>query len=191
MTSKPDKQTLRREALARRDGLTPAQRGALGETISARLLQLAGYWPPGPVSGYWPIRSEYDPLPVLKTLASGGRTILLPRVGPDGLSFHRFAFGDRLVKAGFGLSEPAFDAPEGIPAIMLVPLAAFDRRAHRIGYGAGYYDRAIARLCESGTPPRTIGVAFTTQEVDEVPDERHDRKLDVICTECGLVYPTP
>ena len=51
------------------------------------------------------------------------------------------------------------------PAVMLVPLAAFDARGHRIGYGAGYYDRAIASLIDKGRPPRLIGIAFDCQEV--------------------------
>ncbi len=57
------------------------------------------------------------------------------------------------------------------PSIMLVPLAAFDERGHRIGYGAGHYDRAIARLTRSGRAPRLVGIAFDCQEVPLVPDE--------------------
>ena len=69
---------------------------------------------------------------------------------------------------------------------MLVPLAAFDERGHRIGYGAGYYDRAIARLQEIGVNPRLIGVAFDCQQVEIVPDEPHDMPLEAILTESGL-----
>jgi 5-formyltetrahydrofolate cyclo-ligase len=186
-----DKPALRRQALARRDALPPARRSALSEAISARVLELSRDWPQGPVAGYWPIRSEFDPRPVLALLAAAGRTILLPRIGQGGLSFRRYVIGDPLMPWGMGLSEPASSAPEGAPAVMLVPLAAFDRRAHRIGYGAGYYDRAIARLCAEGQPPHTVGVAFSIQEVEAVPDEWHDRALDVICTDSDLVYPRP
>ncbi len=69
---------------------------------------------------------------------------------------------------------------------MLVPLAAFDARGHRIGYGAGYYDRAIARLPDKGHAPRLIGVAFDCQEVELVPDEPHDVVIPEILTESGL-----
>ena len=82
----------------------------------------------------------------------------------------------------FGLSEPDATAPEVAPRALLVPLAAFDRRGHRIGYGAGYYDRAIARLSAIG-PLFNIGVAFSVQQIERVPDEPHDRALDVIITE--------
>jgi len=72
------------------------------------------------------------------------------------------------------------------PDIMLVPLAAFDRRGHRIGYGAGHYDRAIARLHGEGRRPRLIGIAFDCQEVAQVPDEEHDVVIAEILTESGL-----
>lgn len=69
---------------------------------------------------------------------------------------------------------------------MLVPLAAFDCRGHRIGYGAGYYDRAIDRLKAKGIAPRLIAIAFDCQEVEEVPDQPHDVRLPEILTETGL-----
>jgi 5-formyltetrahydrofolate cyclo-ligase len=72
------------------------------------------------------------------------------------------------------------------PAVMLVPLAAFDVRGHRIGYGGGYYDRAIERLHDRGLRPRLIGVAFDCQLVTEVPNEKHDVQLDAMLTESGL-----
>jgi 5-formyltetrahydrofolate cyclo-ligase len=71
------------------------------------------------------------------------------------------------------------------PDLMLVPLAAFDGRGHRIGYGAGYYDRAIARLDAKGLAPRLIGIAFDCQEVARVPDEPHDVVMREILTESG------
>lgn len=217
------KAALRRDALARRDALTNEQRILRSDSISARILWLSSEWPPGAVAGYWPMRSEVDLRPLLKSLTIRGRRILLPRIGKSGLTFHQFAFKDAfepapkrrrqssrakpaaaideapdriseedrhgLVKASFGLSEPPPDAPEDIPAVMLVPLAAFDRRAHRIGYGAGYYDRAIAGLREQGIDLRLIGAAFATQETPRVPDEPHDRALDYIVTEHEVIDP--
>jgi 5-formyltetrahydrofolate cyclo-ligase len=64
-----------------------------------------------------------------------------------------------------------------------VPLAAFDRRGHRIGYGKGFYDRALANLPHA----TTIGLAFATQEIDHVPDEAHDRALDFVVTEREII----
>ncbi|WP_099903585.1 5-formyltetrahydrofolate cyclo-ligase, partial [Methylobacterium frigidaeris] len=97
--------------------------------------------------------------------------------------------GDTLAAGGFGLSEPGPDAPVVDPRVLLVPLAAFDRRGHRIGYGKGYYDRALARLDAQG-PVLAIGIAFSAQETPRVPDSPHDRPLDGIVTEAGLIDPT-
>ncbi len=77
--------------------------------------------------------------------------------------------------------------PKSARAAMIVPLAAFDRRGHRIGYGAGHYDRAIARALSDGHPLLTVGVAFSVQEIPLIPDEPHDRPLDWIVTECEII----
>jgi 5-formyltetrahydrofolate cyclo-ligase len=99
--------------------------------------------------------------------------------------FRRWRPGAPLEAAPFGLSHPPAEAGTVDPDVLLVPLAAFDRRGHRIGYGRGYYDRALARLDARGRR-RAIGVAFSVQEVDAVPDEPHDRRLDAVLTEAGL-----
>ena len=94
--------------------------------------------------------------------------------------------GWMMVDTGFGTAGPGEDAPILDPDIMLVPLAAFDRRGHRIGYGAGHYDRAIARLHQKGLQPRLVGVAFDCQEVPLVPNQWHDIMLSDVLTESGL-----
>ena len=100
--------------------------------------------------------------------------------------FRELVRGTALVDTGFGTAGPGEDAEILDPGIMLVPLAAFDRRGHRIGYGAGHYDRAIARLHEKGLKPRLVGVAFDCQEVPLVPNQWHDVMLSAILTESGL-----
>ena len=69
---------------------------------------------------------------------------------------------------------------------MLVPLAAFDRAGHRIGYGAGYYDMTIARI-RAMKPVTAIGLAFAAQEADKVPAEPHDAPLDLVLTEKDVI----
>ena len=177
MHASSDKAALRRETLARRDALDTAFRIQAARDLAARALPFA--IDPAIVSGFWPIRSEIDPRPLMQRLTAGGCTLALPAAGPDGLVFRHFAFGDTLAPAGFGLSEPPESARTVAPRIMLVPLAAFDRRGHRIGYGAGHYDRAIARYA----PVLTVGLAFAVQEVAAIPGEPHDRPLDWILTE--------
>ncbi|MGL5136225.1 MAG: 5-formyltetrahydrofolate cyclo-ligase, partial [Beijerinckiaceae bacterium] len=101
--------------------------------------------------------------------------------------FRRWIDGVELVDAGFGTLGPDESADELRPTILLVPLAAFDASGQRIGWGEGHYDRVIARLIADGDDLLTIGVAFSFQQVDRVPAEAHDRPLDLIVTELGVI----
>jgi 5-formyltetrahydrofolate cyclo-ligase len=69
-----------------------------------------------------------------------------------------------------------------IPALLLVPLLAFDRRGGRLGYGGGFYDRTLARLRDEGRPI-AVGVAYAGQEMPALPQGPGDRTLDWILTE--------
>jgi 5-formyltetrahydrofolate cyclo-ligase len=76
------------------------------------------------------------------------------------------------------------------PGIVLVPLAAFDGRGGRIGYGKGYYDMALAELAAKRRFT-SIAVAFEAQRVERVPLEPHDWPLDWLATELGLRRAVP
>ncbi|MGH6851558.1 MAG: 5-formyltetrahydrofolate cyclo-ligase [Methylocella sp.] len=84
------------------------------------------------------------------------------------------------------IKEPLPDAPEATPDLLFVPLAAFDRAGHRIGYGAGFYDRSLAGL-RAKKPVRAVGVAYASQEYEEVPHQEHDEGLDYVLTERELI----
>ena len=184
------KEQLRTEALARRDGLDAAFRERAAQAIKARALDLSGLRGVNPVGGYWPIRSEVDPRPLMEALLERGQDVALSQVLHPHLSWRLWRPGDVLVKGGFGVREPGPDAPEVFPRALLVPLVAFDRRGGRIGYGKGYYDRAIAAL-EAQHPILTIGLAYAVQEIEQVPVEDHDRHLDVVITETELIRTKP
>jgi 5-formyltetrahydrofolate cyclo-ligase len=180
------KSDIRRQALARRDALTIAERIEISLAIAANHGEIA--MTAGEViSGFWPIRSEIDPRPLMFELARRAEGLCLPViVDGETIIFRKLDRTKPLVESGFGTIGPDAEAPVLDPTLMLVPLAAFDDRGHRIGYGAGYYDRAVARLSDKGRRPRLIGMAFDCQRVDHVPDEAHDVALDGIVTETGL-----
>jgi 5-formyltetrahydrofolate cyclo-ligase len=182
------KDTLRREAFARRDALDRDWRRQAARTIARRALELPELRDVQPVGGYWPIRSEVDPRPLMRALLKRGQTGALSQILHPKLSWREWRPGDVLVKGGFGVREPGPDAPECFPRALLVPLAAFDRRGSRLGYGKGHFDRTIAALSELH-PVVTIGLAYAGQEVPSVPAEPHDRRLDVIVTEAGVIVP--
>jgi 5-formyltetrahydrofolate cyclo-ligase len=179
-----DKALIREAALARRDGLEPARRALASAQMAQWALPLFAPMPPHQaVAGFFPMRSEIDPRPLMQGLVGLGLSLALPCVTPRGLVFRQWAYGDPLAKRRFGLSEPLDQAALVKPAAFIVPLAAFDRRGHRIGYGAGYYDRALAAHPEA----LAVGVAFAVQEVPFIPYEPHDVRLQHIVTEEGVV----
>lgn len=202
MTEHPDhpshtlasrKEALRRNALARRDqfAANPVNAVAAAKAVADRIIALrdiAGHplsmllGKNVTVAGYWPIRSELDPRPLMTGLASHGTTLALPVVSPSGLIFRRWQQETKLSAAGFGTLGPDHTQPIVDPDVLLVPMAAFDRTGHRLGYGKGHYDGAIARLSARKNRFLTVGLAFDVQEIDHVPAEPHDQPLDVIIT---------
>jgi 5-formyltetrahydrofolate cyclo-ligase len=177
------KADLRTAALAARDALSDAQRATAGEALAKRGLPFE-VKPGAVVAGYSPIRSEIDPAPLMRRLAASGARLALPVITARGqaLRFRVWHPGDRLLPGPLGILEPSPAAADVHPDIVLVPLAAFDRTGHRIGYGAGHYDRTLAQLHKS-KGFAAIGLAFSGQEVAVVPALQHDVALDYVLTE--------
>jgi 5-formyltetrahydrofolate cyclo-ligase len=177
------KATLRREAMARRDALPADARRAAAEAIAARKFPLA-VAPGMIVSGFMPLKSEINPLPLLRKLADAGAALVLPVVAGRGkpLVMRAWRPGEELAAGVWGIREPKPEAAEVEPDILLVPLLAFDRAGHRIGYGAGYYDLTIAQL-RARKPITAIGLAFAAQEIAAVPVTPRDARLDLVLTE--------
>jgi 5-formyltetrahydrofolate cyclo-ligase len=98
------------------------------------------------------------------------------------LQFRAWTLDDKLQRGPLGIPEPSPEAAEIVPDILLVPLAAFDRSGHRIGYGAGHYDRTLAQLRALRTII-AIGLAFAAQEIPGVSASAHDARLDLVLTE--------
>lgn len=132
------------------------------------------------VAGYRAIAPEMDPAPLMTALAARGHPLALPCTGPLGtvLVFRRWQPGDALVKGALGIAEPLPAAESVLPSVALVPLLGFDRRGYRLGQGGGYYDRTLA----AGTM-LAVGLAYAAQEVEVLPVEPWDRRLDWIITE--------
>ncbi len=177
------KATFRAAALARRDALRGEDRAAAAQAVAARGLPFE--MAPGMVvAGYAPIRSEIDPGPLMRKLAARGARLALPVIAGRGrpLTFRIFSPDDKLVAGPLGILEPSPEAVEIAPDIVLVPLVAFDRAGHRIGYGAGHYDRSLAQLRAIRTIG-AVGVAFAVQEIADIPAGPHDAALDYVLTE--------
>jgi len=135
-----------------------------------------------------PIKHEINPIPLMQTLAKAGALLALPVVLERGkpLLMRAFAFGEPLVPGVWGIREPRREAPEVFPDIMIVPLLAFDRGGHRIGYGAGYFDLTINAL-RARKAVLAVGIAFAAQEIPQVPATPRDARLDLVLTELEAI----
>lgn len=188
------KEDLRLSMLARRQELrehsqAPEREARFNERLAAFLAEPEALHVRGdfsaPISAYLPIGSEISPLPAMERLAQLGRSICVPVMQGRGkpLRFRAWHPEVPLARGPFGVMEPA-SGPWQTPALLLVPLLAFDGRGHRLGYGGGFYDRTLAALRER-QPVLAIGLAWAGQEVEEVPTEPTDAPLDGIFTEEG------
>lgn len=183
----PSKNSLRAVAFARRDALSGGERAAAARALA----RYAAQFEVGPgcvVAGFSAIRSEIDPAALMQALAVRGARLSLPVAVGRGepLIFRAWTKETVLVRGLYGILEPSSDAEEVEPDIVLVPLAAFDRRGHRIGYGGGYYDRTLAHL-RRNRRITAAGLAFSVQEIDELPADEHDEPLDLVLTERDVI----
>jgi len=131
-----------------------------------------------------PLKSEINPLPLMRKLARQGAKLALPAIMGRGkpLAMRAWEFDAPLERGQWGIREPKADATLVEPDILLVPLLAFDRSGHRLGYGAGYYDLTITQL-RARKPIVAIGLGFAAQEVPVIPTTTHDARLDLVLTE--------
>ncbi|MBB6483917.1 5-formyltetrahydrofolate cyclo-ligase [Rhizobium lusitanum] len=189
MTPKELKAQYRNERLAARDAIPADERIEKALAMATHGGDAIDIEPGTVVSGFLPIRSEADIRPLMAHFRARGARLCVPIIlDKSTIVFRELVPGAPLVPCGFGTSGPGPEAAVLDPRVMLIPLSAFDKTGHRIGYGAGYYDRAITRLHEKGLNPRLIGIAFDCQEVPSVPAEPHDVRLDAILTESGLNF---
>lgn len=186
-TNQSRKAELRVAALTLRDALPPTLRQAAAEAIAKRPLPVpvtAGTI----VSGFSPMKTEINPLPLLRKFAEAGASLALPCIVGRGhpLIMRAWDFGAEMSSGQWGIREPKADAPEVAPDIVIVPLATFDRTGQRIGYGAGYYDMTLQKL-RAQKPVIAIGIAFASQETGRIPATERDERLDLVLTEREVI----
>lgn len=181
-----DKAALRAAALAARAAVEePGLRGA--RACAHLRAWLAARAPQAALAGYFPIRGEIDPRPLLAAHAGPTGLPVVTSVGQP-LAFRAWRPGQPVVAGPFGTVQPPESAESLQPEVVVVPLAGFDRRGARIGYGGGFYDRTLEFLRARG-PVLAAGLAFAAQELERVPEEGFDQPLDLVATEAGILLP--
>jgi 5-formyltetrahydrofolate cyclo-ligase len=190
------KHAIRRAAIERRDALEPARRRDAAAAIRTRLAALDAVDRARTLLAFAAFGSEVDLDPLLRDVITRRVGVFLPfveRFSPPDLGIARVRDLDRdLVASRLGIREPDPDRRRPARAdrvdVVIAPGVAFDAQGRRLGYGAGFYDRLLARL-RPGTP--VIAVAFEVQMVEELPEEPHDRRVSAIVTERRLLTPDP
>ena len=183
-----EKRKLREEMLRRRSAIPAAAMAQAAQSVARHFADhpILAFAPS--IAGYVAIRSEIDVLPVFDIMARYRKETALPAItSQNNLIFRRWQRGESLHRhPNLHVSEPPATHPSVIPALVLVPLLAFDADGFRLGYGAGYYDHTMAAMRQFETPPLFVGVAYGSQEVEHIPTDAHDQPLDGILTETGV-----
>lgn len=186
------KRALRLRMSERRRATSSAECARAGVAASREIVATPEFRSARRVALYTPLPGEVDTKPLFTAARTGGKQLCAPRCqAPDRLDFAVLESWAELRPAAFGVREPPPSAP--IVALepgdlVIVPGVAFDRQGRRLGRGGGYYDRAFPP--GRAAAPRLFGLGFSFQVVAEVPSACHDRRMDAVCTEAGLLRPS-
>ena len=153
--------------------------------------------PDAVIGAYWPIKGEFDPLPILHRWKEDGelldkpvrRRIGLPVIDKQHktLTFHVWYPGCPMEEDAYGIPKPK-DTEVIQPSLLFVPCVGYSAGGYRLGYGGGFYDRTLATLQPK---PFTVGLGFREAYVDDFEPEAHDQPLDAILNDNGVVWPLP
>jgi 5-formyltetrahydrofolate cyclo-ligase len=173
----------RERLIALRMALSPGERRAMGERITAALQEIVtGH--PGILGIYWPFRAEFDPRPLVDSLVAAGRQVALPvvidRRGP--LEYRAWRPGEALTAGVWDIPIPE-KRDIVLPSMVLAPVVGFDRAGYRLGYGGGYFDRTLGAM---NPRPLAIGVGFAAQSIETIYPQSFDIPMDMIVTEAGV-----
>lgn len=184
-----DKRSLRRENFARIKALSDDEKASFSQSIVSHISNFPRFREANIVFSYVAMASEPD-LDELRQLFPE-KTWALSRVAEDGksLHFHEVGRNQLLIQSRLGFEEPDPDTCPVItnPDLILIPGVGFDpSRNARLGRGKGHYDRYLAPLISSDTPPVLVGVSFAAQW-RELVVERHDVSMDFLVSEEKIV----
>jgi len=181
------KQSIRRRLLQQRRSLQVSELASLGLDARQKLLALEEYVSARTVALYAPVHNEVDTWEIFSQALSAGKTVVFPAVTSAGLEFRSVAGKEELVPGSFGIFEPLAGCRLYDPAdidFFLVPGVAFDLCCRRVGYGKGYYDRALHQLEGSG---RLAGFCYDFQILEEIPVSSHDVQMDLVITDRRVI----
>ncbi|XCA84663.1 5-formyltetrahydrofolate cyclo-ligase [Exiguobacterium mexicanum] len=125
---------------------------------------------------------EIDTRPLIRQAWQAGKSVFVPKVTKQGLTFHEIFSFDDLEPGVMGILEPTTPETDETIDLCIVPGRVFNRSGYRIGWGGGYYDRFLATY--RGV---TISLAYDVQLVTDLPIESHDIPVEYIVTEREMI----
>ena len=178
---------LRQQFRQRRQALTDSQQQSAARQLCARFARLSCFRRSRTIALYCASDGEIELQGLLHAAWRAGKQTFLPVItGPGQMEFRRHRAGEQLQLNRYGIAEP--QAGRALIAtlaldLIITPLVAFDRRGYRLGMGGGYYDRALRQSSKRSNKPLLIGAAHSFQELEAVPTESWDRRLQGVVTE--------
>lgn len=175
----------RKRALSARRHLSATYRRQASVHACRRLARLPVMQRAKRIGIYHPLASEIDPRPLTALLAGPTRRFYYPRTENNQVRFVRIRPGTRWRHSPLGMDEPTgYGHVVNILDVLILPLAAFDIAAHRIGLGGGFYDRTLAPIRHAVyRGPIRIGLAFSCQRLAEIEPAPWDVALSAVATE--------
>lgn len=179
------KRTLRAQALARRKGIGSEEAAILSRGVQERFLALPEFRHARSLALYAAIHKEVETFLVAKEAFRLGKRVVFPAAVGDALDFREVSDLAELQVGRFGILEPPGESrAPGTLDLIVVPGIGFDREGRRLGYGKGFYDRALHQLEGTG---RLVGFCYEFQLLPEIFGEPHDVVMDLIVTEQRVV----
>jgi 5-formyltetrahydrofolate cyclo-ligase len=181
------KQLLRDRLLTERQAIPAAERTLRSQAIVERVCATDFFQKAGHIAAYLPILGEVDVMPILAVAAQAHKRVYLPRLRDDGRLDFAVYDPAMLVRGPRGVMQPAPELPSvehAVLELVVVPGLGFDKRRHRLGLGAGFYDKTFGG---ESRRPTLLGVAYDIQIVDEVPVDPWDVPLDGVVSESAIL----
>ncbi len=184
MPKKTLRQTLRQEI----QDFQTAHGNAADAVITRLFFETQHLMPQSVVGGYMALKGEVSGKNIFSRLSAQGHITCLPVIvaRDQPMIFRLYRAGDSTRRGAMGQQEPLPHMQEVLPDILVIPMLGFTRQGYRLGYGSGFYDRTLPAL-RTIKPVKTIGLAYSIQELPELPVEPHDIPLDIIITEKEVI----
>jgi 5-formyltetrahydrofolate cyclo-ligase len=182
-----EKSDIRRRLLEKRLSLSQGEVNKNSQKITSHLLGLESFRRAQRIALYCPIRNEVKTEGIFEKAKELGKEIYFPRVEGLVLEFHKVYNLGELKPGRLGIPEPSRDSTKiriEYLDIVIIPGVAFDREGRRLGYGKGYYDRALLGVGEE----KRIGLAYAFQVLDCIPEGVDDRRMGLVITESGIIF---